>query len=112
MKYLCTLLLVCSPGLLYALSLSDGADAYTAIVETHHRMNNMYFYSAMALLGVSITAIGRVRMGGEMRPGLSLSISYFLRTVNIVCITLLALHFMPDTGAVIEWGLEFIGRLF
>jgi len=113
MKYLWTVFLMYCPGLLYAFSLSDGAEAYTAIIETHHRMSNMYFYAAMGLLGLSITAIGRIRMrGGQMRPGLSLTVSIFLRTVNIICIILLALHFLPDTGSIIDWGLEFIGRLF
>lgn len=113
MRYLLTVLLVFFPGFLFAFSLSDGADAYTTIVETHHKMSNMYFYAAMGLLGLSITTIGRIRMtGGQMRPALSLTVSMFLRTINIICVLLLALHFMPDTGAVIDWGLGFIGRLF
>ena len=113
MKYLLWALFLLLPGDLYASLLSDGTDAYTKVVELHHKMNNMYFYSAMGLLGLSITAIGRIRsMGGRMRPGLSFAISGLLRTVNVVCILLLALHFMPDTESVIDWVLEFIGRLF
>jgi len=113
LKYLGFILLILLPGVLYAGLLSDGTDAYTKVVELHHKMNNMYFYSAMGLLGLSITAIGRIRsLGGQMRPGLSLTVSIFLRTVNIICILLLALHFLPDTGAVIDWALRFIGRVF
>lgn len=112
MKYLLWLLFLLLPGVLCASLLTDGTDAYTRVVELHHKMNNMYFYSAMGLLGLSITAMGRIRRGGKMRPGLSLTFSIFLRTINFVCILLLALHFMPDTESVIDWVLEFIGRLF
>jgi len=112
-KYSGFILLMLLPSVLYASFLSDGGDVYTKVVELHHKMNNMYFYSAMGLLGLSITSIGRIRRaGGELRPGLSLSISYFLRTINVICVLLLALHFMPDTEAVIEWILGFIGRIF
>ena len=100
------------PGVLYASVLIDGFNAFTKYTEVHHKMDNMYFYGAIGLLGLSITAIGRIHRGGQLRPGLSLSISYFLRTVNVVCIVLLALHFMPDTEAVIDWILDFIGRIF
>ena len=112
MKYLVFILMILLPSVLYASFLSDGTNAYTKVVELHHKMNNMYFYSAIGLLGLSITAIGRISRGGQLRPGLSFTISYFLRFINVVCILLLALHFIPDTEAVIDWILDFIGRIF
>lgn len=112
MKYLLLFILLSLPALALGFSLKDGASAYTQVIETHHRMNNMYFYAAIALLAVTIPAVGKLRQGGQMRPLLSRSIGLLVYTINTICILFLVIHFAPETESLFDWVFDFIGRLF
>lgn len=82
------------------------------MVETHHKMNNMYFYAAVGLLMVSIPATARLKQGGQMRLWLSRSAALLLYTVNAVCILFLVIHFAPEMEIVFDWGFNFFDRIF
>ncbi len=112
MKYWLTLLFLLQPLVLSAFSLSDGAEAYSTVVETHHKLNNMYFYASIGLLMITLPAIGRIKRGGELRPGLSKAVASLVHTVRIICILFLVIHFSPETESIINWILDFIGRIF
>lgn len=101
-----------APGLVLSFSLTDGANAYSAVVETHHRLNNMYFYAAITLLVVTIPVLGKIRQGEQMRPALSKSLAYFIRTVNFITILFLVIHFMPETESIFDWILNVLGRIW
>ena len=111
-RRLIILVLAVLPGFALGFSLSDGAEAYTNIVETHHRLNNMYFYSALGLLMVTIPAVSRLRQGEALRPALSRSIAWLVKTVNLIVICFLAIHFMPETEIVFDWTLDIFARIF
>ena len=100
------------PGLTLGISLQDGAEAYSTVVETHHKMNNMYFYAAMGLLMVSIPAAAKLRPGGQMRLWMSRSVALLLYTVNAVCILFLVIHFAPEMETIFDWALNLLGRIF
>lgn len=100
------------PNLALALSLKDGSEAYTNIVETHHRLNNMYFYGAIGLLMVTIPAVGKLRQGDRMRPALSRSLALLIHTVNFTAILFLVIHFMPETESIFDWSLSVFDRIF
>ncbi len=102
---------ILNPGLALCSLIEEGANAYTKIIEVHHRMNNMYFYAAVGLLMASIPAMARLRRGGQMRPRLSRAVAGLIRSVNFVCILFLVIHFMPETDNIFDWIVGVFGRL-
>jgi hypothetical protein len=81
-------------------------------VNTYDRISNKYFYAAVGLLMVTLPALGRIRRGGQMRPVMAKSVATLLYTVNFICVTLLVIHFFPETSIVFDFCVDIIERVF
>lgn len=92
--------------------IKDSAEAYSIVVETHHKMNNMYFYAVIMLWPASLFMLGKVRQGGQLRPALSKSVAFTLYCINTVCLLFLVIHFAPESDTIFTFILSVFGRMF
>jgi hypothetical protein len=93
-------------------SFGDAADGIGTLAETWHRLSNMYFYTAIGIIMVSITTAGKLKEGAQFRPALSRSVAFLLNSATWISIILLVVHFMPEMEDIFDVVLSWIERLF
>jgi hypothetical protein len=100
--------LIILPCLAFGSLIQDGV----TIFETYDRISNKYFYAAIGLFMVTIPALAKITNGERLRPTLSKSIAYFIRTLNLCIVLFLVIHFQPEMGAIFDWVQNFFKRMF
>ena len=103
--------LLITASLAFGVSFKDAAEGYSTVVETHHKMNNMYFYGGVALFLGAFAGLGKIRQGGQMRPRLSRAVAAFLYLTMAVIILCFAMHFLPETSGFFNWLINFFKRI-
>jgi hypothetical protein len=95
------------PGVALGSLITDGV----AVAEAWFRMSNFQLCTAVSLWLGSLHAIGKIRGGTKLNPTLAGSLAFTMYCVNLVCLTLVVMHFLPETGAVFDWILSLFERI-
>lgn len=101
-----------APSVAFGFSVNDMAEGYSTIVETHHKMNNMYFYGGIALWTAALFGLGRMRRGERFAPPVAKAAARTMNLINIVCVCFMVVHFAPETESVFSFILQLFERVF
>lgn len=106
-------------GLLFVLlfiiaeqALGSWIEGTADILSAWDQIANKYFYAAMALWPAMLMGIGKLRQGERLSPPMAKATAFTMKSINIVCLSLLIIHFSPETSTVFDFITSVFDRIF